>query len=126
MTRHMRLHTGYTNRCDFRLDDDTECGKTFRNKSRLNEHIDITHKGEKKWICKYCEASFCRSNQLNNHIRGTHLGFKANCVVPGCHGIFTAKKSLAAHLRMVHKNIDEDEFKMYNEMIRKIPLPKIE
>jgi hypothetical protein len=29
-------------------------------------------------------------------------------------------------LRMVHKNIDEDEFKMYNEMIRKIPLPKIE
>jgi hypothetical protein len=63
---------------------------------------------------------------MHIHIRAVHLDFKVNCVVPGCHAIFTAKKSLHAHLKMVHKNLNEGDLKMYSEIVRKIPQPKIE
>lgn len=124
--KHMKWHTGYTNRCEFRLEDNTECGLLFRSKSRLNEHIDIAHKNLRKWLCKYCESAFARSNQLNIHIRAVHLKFQVDCIVPGCKTKFTSKKSLAAHIKIVHRNLTKEERNEILEKARKIPLPKIE
>ncbi len=126
LARHMLLHTGYKFRCDFRLDDDTVCGRIFRSSTRLNEHVDISHKNFRKWVCKYCDHAFARSGQMNTHIRAIHLNFKAGCVVPGCSANFSAKKSMSAHLKMVHKNLTENEYKIYSAKIRAIPLPKVE
>jgi uncharacterized C2H2 Zn-finger protein len=126
LKRHQLTHTGFKHRCELRSEDDTECGKLFRNKSRLEEHINVSHRNFKKWICKYCEAPFSRTNQMYIHIRAVHLDFKVNCVVPGCGSIFSAKRSLSNHLKMVHKNLNEGDLRMYSDIVRQIPQPKVE
>lgn len=55
-----------------RFDDCRICGKIFRNKNCLNQHIKYVHKGTEKYFCVWCQKGFVRKTSLNRHVKLTH------------------------------------------------------
>ena len=51
---------------------------TCSKKSNLQIHVNCVHKGERKYICTICEASFAQSGSLKIHIKRFHEEQK-NC-----------------------------------------------
>ena len=48
---HMAVHFGNQMPCD-------QCGKCYRDKTRLNEHIKIAHEGRRDYPCAHCGKAF--------------------------------------------------------------------
>merc|ERR1712029_330838 len=49
------------------------CGKGFRNRSGLNNHVIPVHFGIKQWKCKICSADFAKQENLEIHLAVNHL-----------------------------------------------------
>ena len=47
------------------------CGKTFSNKSRLRQHVEIHVKGL-SYQCNHCSKLCPNQKSLNNHLQETH------------------------------------------------------
>ena len=47
------------------------CGRIFKNKYKLNDHL-VVHSKDKKFICFICKKKFKRQQTLNRHTRYGH------------------------------------------------------
>ncbi|CAJ0838641.1 10711_t:CDS:2 [Entrophospora sp. SA101] len=77
----------------------SNCGKSFKNGSLLNQHC-ITY-GEKNFKCEYpgCTKAFCQKSNLQVHTKH-HPGMKDfKCKYPGCAKAFYQKGNLQVHTR---------------------------
>ena len=50
----------------------SECQETYFRKDMLDLHISVTHKGERKFQCKFCERKFGYKWELNYHVTNLH------------------------------------------------------
>uniref|UniRef100_U5EM65 Putative zinc ion binding protein n=1 Tax=Corethrella appendiculata TaxID=1370023 RepID=U5EM65_9DIPT len=81
----------------------SECGKSFKQKSNLEDHFNF-HSGIRKYKCTICPKSFVQQGNLRAHLR-THSKerpYKCN----QCFKAFSQSSSLKIHLRM-HENVKD-------------------
>ncbi|OXA41015.1 oocyte zinc finger protein XlCOF19-like [Folsomia candida] len=82
----------------------TLCGKEFREKPNLENHIAI-HTGEKNYKCSICSRSYRHQSNFRAHQK-THLDKSARkifkCAL--CSRNFVAKSTLARHMKDIHGN----------------------
>ncbi|CAH0486402.1 unnamed protein product [Peronospora farinosa] len=111
------------------------CGREFQLKGNLKRHVNI-HKGDKKFVCKFCKKRFLRKADMEVHYRvhtgekpyrckynecgkrfarcsdllsheRTHTGKKPYaCAFPGCDRNFARKFDLHKHQRL-HEDHDD-------------------
>ena len=48
------------------------CDKAFREKSKLNKHIDAVHEEKKPFTSAQCEAKFAKKSHLDEHVSSVH------------------------------------------------------
>jgi uncharacterized C2H2 Zn-finger protein len=92
----------------FRCD---HCDKAFSENSKLQRHINATHKKIKRFACDLCDYSSYYKTNLNKHSKAVHLGknkkpepreFKCD----HCDKAYTQKWILVQHVNTVHKKPD--------------------
>lgn len=100
LREHIRVtHTDhrYTHTCQI-------CGQKFTAKSSLTLHVK-SHTGQKDHRCPHCPKAFTRVAYLRAHLR-IHNGELPPrlyaCSQPGCTRQFSAKASVAVHIRHAH------------------------
>ena len=59
-----------------------ECGKNFKEKRRLVDHITDVHSGRK--TCELCPQTFSNTRNLNRHIRDIHERKESNIICSNC------------------------------------------
>uniref|UniRef100_A0ABD2WM30 C2H2-type domain-containing protein n=1 Tax=Trichogramma kaykai TaxID=54128 RepID=A0ABD2WM30_9HYME len=78
-----------------------ECNKTFTQRSKLKQHVEIVHRSIRAHECDLCLKKFGYKNHLMKHIDTVHRGIKAfECTV--CHKVFGVKGTLKRHVTTVH------------------------
>lgn len=78
------------------------CGKKFRNKGLLDDHL-VIHTGEKQYQCTICLKAFTRNKTLRQHM-WTHSETKRfSCVI--CERSFNQKVCLKSHMKNVHPEV---------------------
>lgn len=97
----MQLHdldNGYKFECD-------ECGKKFRSKSYIFQHMKQGHLDVKPFECPHlnCLSKFKQESLLTTHIRGVHENaFKDIC--PICAKVFKSKNQCEKHQQLEHSD----------------------
>ena len=118
---HFRLH--HTE--DGRPSDCSECGKTFKNYTRLKEHIKGVHNA-KRYQCEQCGKTFQQKSQLSDHEHahlGPGAGYLHHCNY--CEIKVNYKRNLAAHIQKTHPKEWEENIKhRLKEMYGDDLLPK--
>lgn len=95
----------------------TNCNKKFRDNFKLKRH-ELSHSGERKYICEYCGKGFSLDFNLRTHIR-THTGDKPyTCKYEGCGKKFNQCSNLAYHERNCYHNKE-----LYKEIDMKLDQP---
>ena len=109
---HVRSHTGEKPLlCSI-------CGEGFNYSKRLTAHVAFVHKGESKFVCKFCQRPFLTSTQKNKHER-THTGERPfKCEV--CDKRFGQKHHLTTHMR-VHTGDAPYECTKCNQKFKYLP-----
>ncbi|XP_038110951.1 zinc finger protein 286A-like [Culex quinquefasciatus] len=74
----------------------TECDRSFRNGSTLEEHISTKHRGERPHQCKQCPKTYLTSASLFTHVQAIHKqNFRFKCDI--CFKSFLTKTILERH-----------------------------
>jgi len=79
------------------------CGKAFRNKSEVEDHINVKHKKIKNFICHLCSHPFPYRKNLRLHMALKHDDSNENIMCPKCGDVFGSKIKLSAHMAYKHK-----------------------
>ena len=66
LKRHLRLHNVKGSENIFPCDE--RCGKIFRNKKHLEDHINIAHQRRMNYPCTKCGKNFGKTSNLINHM----------------------------------------------------------
>ena len=76
-----------------------ECGKAFKRRFTLQEHMKI-HTGEKPYACNEpgCTSRFSTSGNLSRH-KKVHMNNRHRCTFPDCNRIFPNNALLVKHIR---------------------------
>ena len=67
LKRHLRLHNVNGSENNFPCDE--RCGKIFRNKKHLEDHINIAHQRRMNYPCPKCGKNFGKTSNLINHMK---------------------------------------------------------
>jgi len=79
------------------------CGKAFRNKSEVQDHINVVHKKIKNFICHLCSHPFPYKKNLRLHMALKHDDTNENIMCPKCGDVFGSKIKLSAHMAYKHR-----------------------
>ena len=101
-----------------------QCDLESKSESAMNNHKNIVHNGQKKFICEQCDFKTGYGCSLKGHIEDVHEKIRANCTICSWKG---ARIYLAKHKREVHFSQKKDNFKCdicSNEYLRNEHLKK--
>ena len=79
-----------------------ECGKGFKGKLVLTQHIKTVHREQKDYKCLECRREFGLKIILSVHIKTVHGGQKDH-KCPECEREFGYKSHLSRHIKTVHR-----------------------
>ena len=83
-----------------------QCGKVLSSRYNLNDHIDVVHKGIKKFSCKFCELKFGYESVLRVHVRGVHKDIESlDYKCKKCDMAFNEFSELKKHRKSAHETI---------------------
>ncbi|QQP36703.1 Uncharacterized protein FKW44_021877 [Caligus rogercresseyi] len=88
-------------RRDFRC---PTCGKDFRQRTSLNNHVRTVHNKIKDYQCLICQKTFGQKTTLSNHIKNVHEKRKDQ-LCPICHRSFGQLTTLNNHIKSIHEKI---------------------
>ena len=74
------------------------CGKSFKSKSNLNEHVAIH---TDKYICHVCDRRCASQTKLNRHISTHNNDHRVTCSI--CGKTFSRKEHMLWHVNSQHK-----------------------
>ena len=98
--KHLTSHNLNTHSVRIFTCPEKSCGKTFKNRKVLHQHIRLLHTNPKRHQCAHCTKSFCMSTDLVCHIKAVHQGIKQFCSV--CAKEFLRPSERNRHERNVH------------------------
>ncbi|XP_050400217.1 zinc finger protein 12 isoform X8 [Patella vulgata] len=87
---HVKRHDKKEFKCDI-------CEKTYKDKSTLQEHLNI-HFDVKPYKCDHCDEYFHSSHKRSNHVYQRHVPKRFQCNV--CTETFKSKRYMQAHVRI--------------------------
>ena len=79
------------------------CIRKFHNKQRLNLHM-LIHTGEKQFACSSCDRKFSRKDSLSDHIINVHNSEEKPYQCSECGLKFSRKYRLVNHMKLVHSD----------------------
>lgn len=89
------------------------CGMSFKQRKRLRIHERAVHLQDKRYACDICGSTYINNWNLKNHMRThAHLNVLATYTCSTCSTTFRGKAGLAAHMRMRHGDMGEQEYKV--------------
>ncbi|VUZ42883.1 unnamed protein product [Hymenolepis diminuta] len=80
------------------------CGKTFKQKYYLKEHISCVHEAI-SFKCSHCEKSLASKKSLNNHIARFHNSEVKPFSCEECGKLFALSIDVRKHVDWVHKGV---------------------
>ena len=81
----------------------SHCGKTYQNKSKLNEHTSRFAVQDKSINCEICNKVFGNPHGLKIHMKNTHLKKRFSCSHLNCTVSVPDSYQLKRHIKMVHE-----------------------
>ncbi len=97
---HQKGHEGFSHS---QLDEDLlcdKCGKGFRSKAYLKEHLAFAHEG-KPFKCDYCAKKFGTKGNLKLHVASVHEGIRFRCDF--CEKSFSSRGNAKQHITGAHR-----------------------
>ena len=82
----------------------TSCGKAFFHGYELKIHVQSVHEGIKNYICVHCGKPFGHANNLKKHIHTVHEGLK-NYKCTFCATAYGQSGDLKRHIKRVHSTV---------------------
>lgn len=93
------------------------CGVKYKRKNSLKDHISREHENVRHQ-CDMCPASFRVKEFVKRHKEATHLGYRYNCVFPGCSLVYKHRPDIKNHLWRHHTK-DPVELQEYTKLVWK-------